>query len=363
MCNSPRPRNGHVDKVPRNRGGRDRNDCCYGPAESFAHSNDQKATGILALGAILKAPGDLVKTIDFFVIGAQKSGTTSIHRHLSRHPQIIVPPEKEAPFVTNDAKFAAGVKAYMAEHFKGDATGKLLGTVTPQYMMSPLAAERLFEVFPDCRIIAVLRDPIDRAYSHYSMAVRANGEIRTFDDVISDQLRSDRMISNRLYPDYWRSYVAFGEYGRILKEYFDRFMASQILVVYLHQLRDDPNGLMDRIFKFLGLPAIQLDNAYRAFNKGVPGLARSTIANLASSNLVRWSGRILPDPVKRRLRVWLVMNRARAPSGVDTNYRISAENRIGLQQHYWADGQVLADLTGDEPPWFESWAAQTRVPE
>src|SRR5205807_7414257 len=124
------------------------------------------------------------------------------------------------------------------------------GTVTPQYMVGGLWEQpnrrsdggrmydertvplRIRELLPETRLIAILRDPVERARSHHRMAVMNRIEERTFERAIDDLLQTDALADARREPREQTGYVAWGEYGRILAGYFDVFSPEQILIVF-----------------------------------------------------------------------------------------------------------------------------------
>lgn len=119
-----------------------------------------------------------INKVDFLVIGAQKSGTTSIFNYLSSHPSIFMPQCKEVCFFTRD--FERGVDWYFSNYFPSAPASSIKGEASPHYMYFKNVPERIASLFPDIKLIAVLRNPITRAYSHYQMTVRRNLEKRSF---------------------------------------------------------------------------------------------------------------------------------------------------------------------------------------
>ena len=113
----------------------------------------------------------MLKPLDFMIIGAQKSATTALHAYLTEHPRIAMPLAKEAPFFDRGDYGKAAWKAFSEEHFAicGD---RLRGKASPQYMADPRVPGRIAALMPHTKLIAILRDPVDRAYSHYQMARR-----------------------------------------------------------------------------------------------------------------------------------------------------------------------------------------------
>lgn len=122
--------------------------------------------------------------VDFIVIGAQKAGTTSLFHYLRAHPRIHIPLVKEIGFFSSERKFRKGVAWYLKQ-FADVHPQQIVGDVSPQYMAHPAAPARIHGLFPDTRLIAILRNPVDRAHSGYRMAVRRGGEKRTVEQALS----------------------------------------------------------------------------------------------------------------------------------------------------------------------------------
>jgi hypothetical protein len=151
--------------------------------------------------------------LDFIVIGAQKAGTTSLFQYLRYHPEISLPAGKEVPYFSHDALYARGWAAYMRNLARYEAISDPMrkwGTVTPQYMVGGVLQAtadvaiknnydertvplRIHERLPDVRMIAILRDPVERALSHHRMAVMIGRERRSFDDVVGELLRPNAL--------------------------------------------------------------------------------------------------------------------------------------------------------------------------
>jgi hypothetical protein len=200
--------------------------------------------------------------LDFVIIGTQKGGTTSLWQYLRDHPQLWMPRTKEAPFFNKaQADDAAELAAYMDRRFGEAPDGALLGKATPHYMMGSRRADveriarRIATAFPDVRLIALLRDPLERAVSHYRMAVRRGQEERSFDEAIADLLDPGQLADGRSRATETNSYVVQGEYARILRAYHESLPAEQLHVELTEDLSGDPGAVVDRVLGFLGLPA------------------------------------------------------------------------------------------------------------
>ncbi len=188
---------------------------------------------------------------DFLVIGTVKGGTTTLHYLLADNPRLSLPPDKEAPLFLADVS-ASEVRSHV-EHNTVAKPGGLRGKVTPLYMCEPDVAARIYRAGPSTKLVAMLRDPVDRALSHWRMCCRFGAEDRPFADAVRAQLEQ---------PERWRQtrrqedgYVAYGEYGRILREYRAFFPADQILVMTTDDLRRSPLDVVQKVCDFLGIDA------------------------------------------------------------------------------------------------------------
>lgn len=173
---------------------------------------------------------------DFVVIGAQRSGTTLVHRLLERHPEAYVPKHrKEIHFF--DEHYELGENWYRG-FFPFDRVGlSALGEVSPSYLADPRVPQRIYEFNPDMRLIVLLRHPIDRLWSAYHHLRRIDGESRSFTDFIRQDIDA----------------LERGKYGAQLARYAASFPKKQLLVVLLEELLRDPATQLLRIQEFLGL--------------------------------------------------------------------------------------------------------------
>lgn len=197
-----------------------------------------------------------IPRLDFLVIGQQKAGTTSLWRYLEDNPALRMPPDKESPFFT-ESIYPEGLAAYMRALFKDAPRRARLGTVTVSYMLGangvdvPEVARRIRATAPGVRLVALLREPVDRALSAHRMSLREHGETRSFAEAVGDQLSPVALEQARRDPTPTNTYVVAGEYGRILEAYLDHFDREQLLVVFTDELEHDPAGVVRRVCEFI----------------------------------------------------------------------------------------------------------------
>ncbi len=207
----------------------------------------------------------LKENIDFLVIGAQKSGTTSLFKYLQHHPELYLPPQKEVNFFVNANKFPRGIEWYIQTYFSGADEDKLWGEVCPAYMGYSAAPAHIHAVCPNAKLVAILRNPIDRAYSHYRMVVRRGTESRPFRRVIEERLSSHVEVPQTkvVSADDSPFLLEFSLYGKSLERYLRYFEREQLLVLFQEDLAAHPEKLLKELFSFLGV-----DHTYRPANLG-----------------------------------------------------------------------------------------------
>jgi len=281
--------------------------------------------------------------MDFLVIGALKSGTTSLFHYLRNHPQIYVPPEKEVPFFSNEKRFAIGWDSYFREFFSEAPADAILGTVTPQYMERPssFVPQRIFQLMPRIKLIALLRNPIDRAFSHYRMESRFNREPRKFEEAAASDLGKEKL----------KIYFTAGQYGAMLDQFLDYFPREQLLVHFTDALEETPEKVLDSIMAHLGLAT-----GFRPLNLGkryhVGGRQRFPV-------LVPFVKKI--TPLKRLYRTLPLSSRRVIWGWVTNEGNVKRETappldpavRLQLRDFYLPDIVRMESLLGKKVPWKE----------
>jgi len=207
---------------------------------------------------------------DFLIIGAMKSATSAIYSYLIQHPRVIDRQPKELHFFTKPHLYERGVDWYL-ERFREKETSVgadrlLIGEASPSYLLFREAPSRVRSVLPDVRIIVSLRDPTERAISHYHHRVAKVGdEDRGIEEAFGESEIRKALVAIRLFEDegrrpesvsVWHTarYLLNGHYSTLLKNWFDVFPSEQILVLDYDSLKIDLQGFMDEVYEFLGLP-------------------------------------------------------------------------------------------------------------
>jgi Sulfotransferase domain len=296
--------------------------------------------------------------LDFVVIGAQKGGTTTLFEHLRQHPDLCLPPDKEAPFFNRPELYSQGVESIFTTYFPQPLpAGKLLGTVTPQYMCIAGCAERLADAFPRARLVALLRDPVERAYSHYRMAHRRGFDERSFDDAIAEMLSSESALeAGRRSTALGETYVAWGEYGRVLCDYLDRFERDRLLITFTSDLEHDPAGVLRSICDFLDVPFVLPDGLGERYHVGGSNRRFPNVQRRLRRSPIGWMWKRLPQRTRNRAFIrfdhWNVRKDSEA-AGETGAPRWSPATETNLRAHYRADEARLAARFGLVLPWTE----------
>ncbi len=333
--------------------------------------------------------------IDFLVIGAQKTGTTSLFEYMRQHPQVYMPPEKEVSFF--DRRFSRGpdwyfrtvlrdapVDATIGEASVGYMGGAPFGemqvqaasneTVTVRYdsPLEQVIPERIQDLLPHARLVCTLREPVARAYSHYRMAVLRGEEEGSFDDVVRKLLCPDELERSRHLLSETNSYIVYGEYGRILKGFTAVFPRRQLLVIFSEDLVQRPAHTLATIFRFIGVTDdVVPDNLNERYRTA------AIEPRIRYLNLYRWQQSIARLDAARTL--WhktpaAIRERIDAAYNV-AGFRVSVWNarrgqepeqiteatRQLLIKHYKADSEELCETLGLEVPWLSKWQLGSSV--
>jgi hypothetical protein len=212
--------------------------------------------------ALLRRAGLLAplpeRSPDFIVVGAQKSGTTSLAAWLAEHPSCWIASEKEVHYF--DLAYRRGFAWYRTRFGKAPAN-RLAGEVTPYYLFHPLAAERMARDLPSVKLVAILREPVARAVSGYMHSRRFHGETRSFEAALVEEdtaLAEDIATLARdpfaqCHALQTRSYRARGLYAAQLGRYLEHFPREQVHVMIFEELLAAPEPTLDALCGFLGI--------------------------------------------------------------------------------------------------------------
>ena len=301
---------------------------------------------------------------DFLVAGVPKAGTTALHAALSRHPGLHLSPIKEPKFFLTDGpppdKGGPGDVLTYREHvwqrdryerlFDDAAPGTKTGESTPLYLHDPDAMRRIRKLIPDAKIIAVIRDPVERAHSNWTHLWSAGLEPES--DFLRACAEEDRRIAQG-WASFWR-YTSLGMYGRQLQHAFGLFGRDQVLVLRYRALVDEPTGTLDRSCRFLGVADGVLTEIPR---ENVTAHPERTPAHRAASLAMRAGGSLgqrLPGAAATAVTTATHRLERFLQRGSRERQPLSWEQRQALLPMFTDDIRLLEELLGED---FGDWTA------
>ena len=191
---------------------------------------------------------------DFFIVGAPKAGTTSLYYYLEQHPDIFMSPVKEPNYFSfteiekqnlyYTEKGISNWEDYVAL-FRNSSGKKARGEASVSYLFYPGVAKNIFNKIPEARIIIMLRNPIDRAFSHYEMDYRLGYVKSSFSEIVFDKNK------NHLRQMQFQQYVLLGNYAEQVNRYFEVFGKKNVFVVLFDDFKTDAEGVIKKLYKFL----------------------------------------------------------------------------------------------------------------
>ncbi|MCS3628953.1 hypothetical protein GGP53_002832 [Salinibacter ruber] len=205
-----------------------------------------------------------IVTPTFLLGGAPKAGTTSLYEYLSQHPDICMSARKETGvFMENYDK---GLQWLSETHYRHCSDERAVGEASAGVMQIPECAGRIHNTLPNVRLIFVLRDPVERIFSHYWF-LRGVGGLNEWED-IDDTVSFSELI--RAEGTEWRrTHIDLGMYHKHLTRFAEYFEREQMLILLFGDLKEDPSSVMERIFRFVGVdpsfePDLEVHNPSRS---------------------------------------------------------------------------------------------------
>ncbi|WP_215843637.1 sulfotransferase [Acidithiobacillus montserratensis] len=297
---------------------------------------------------------------NFYIVGAVKSGTTSLYAYLKQHPQVFLPETKEphyftrvkpAPEQDHLIQRVSSQQAY--QHlYRGSEKFSCVGDASPSYLWCPEAAERIYQVRPDARIIVILRDPVQRAYAQYLMD-HSEGVI---DLPFLEALKKDWTRPAKGWG-ISQLYLELGQYAGQIARYQQRFGTENVLVCLLEDLHKNPEQTLMVITRFLGIDS-----------QAIHTMDLQSIHNAYRLPRGNWARRLASHPLSRRIgehffprrwgdyiwRHYFLMESPKPP--------MDPEARQFLQTFYEPEIQQLEQLLGRALPELrKSWKIDTQT--
>jgi len=225
---------------------------------------------------------------DFLVIGAKRCGTTSLYQHLPEHPCISKSPHDNMGFFNDN--FHLGVNWYKSffpttftrKKIKSKFGNFLAFDVTTKYMEEESTANNVYQTKPNMKIIIILRNPVDRAYSQYHLSVRQTAERRSFEDVVEENMNR---LNKESHEHYGRkpkfsveedNHLKKGLYALQLRYWLKIFPRENILIVSTEEFESNQQIIYNKIFEFLNISKFEVKNTKKMEKGNYPPMKSET---------------------------------------------------------------------------------------
>ncbi|MFC1707205.1 sulfotransferase [Planctomycetota bacterium] len=288
----------------------------------------------------------------FLLIGAPRCGTTSIYHYLNQHPQVFMSRMKEPHFFTfdgsdqtfddaNEAAFARNKIRDLASYqrlFAGRTDELAVGEASPGYLHWPGAHERIRRRLPGVKLLAILRQPVERAFSEHVRRRHVGKETRSsFEEAFRDDILA--VVGSRSWSGNYRSN---GYYHEQLTRYYALFPREQLRVYLFEDLCEDPGGLLQDLFTFLGVDAGFVPDVSKKHN-ATGAIANPLLRLLWNRTYVlrSYMAPFVPIPVRG-----YVSNFVDSRKKTRSHARLSPELRRELTAYYRDDIGKLGELIG-----------------
>ncbi len=307
-------------------------------------------------GTSMSELSEIIRQVNFFLVGAPKCGTTAMHRYLSNHPDVFMPEIKEINYFGSDLIYNLSYSVSKHEYeafFAPAGPEQCLGESSVMYLYSQTAASEIYEYNPNAKILIMLRDPVETMYSHHSQLIStADEDILDFETALEAEERRREGLDVpklNLIMDYlfYREIVQF---TKQVRRYIEIFGRERVHVIIFDDFKNDTASCYREVLKFLDLdtdhkPDFERVNAnkqirwtgLRDFIKSPPALVREPVRRLTPLSLRRRMREVLKNLNSRETK--------RPQMGRDLQMNLKNEfraevnslgNLLGLDLTYWS---------------------------
>ena len=290
---------------------------------------------------------------NFMCIGAAKSGTTTLFEILKQHPNIYVPLFKEPRFFDFNESYNKGIDWYSDTYYSNVKEEYTIGDFTPSYFFNKDTPQRIYKhLNNNIKFIVILRNPVDRAYSHYLHTLRDEREKLTFKDAIKKE--QSRMIKYEQKMDYVNilrhSYISQGMYGKLLQRYLEHYKLEHFLILHFEEdFLLNRKKTIKRVFEFLEIPNNDNININILANKASKARFKTIKKLMQKKGLWRNSLKnIIPHQI-----IQIVKNNIQKYNTVEYNPpKLKAEYRKFLmEEHFNSDILILESIIKRKMNW------------
>ncbi len=285
--------------------------------------------------------------VDFFIVGAPNAGTTSLYHYLKEHPQIEMSSQKEPDYFSDTAIQEQGM--YYGKNridteekyntlFNVQKKDVIFGEGSVSYLFYSNAAQNIKAYNPIAKIIIILRNPIDRAFSHYLMDYRLGLVSDSFEDIINKKSKHKNAHL------FYQQYIKVGEYAAQLRRYFDIFDKNNILLIDYEDFKSDVASTVDSVYSFLNVStefSADVNKRHNSFTMPKNKLIRFLYSFVVIRNILSF---IFPKNIVKAVRFILFKK--------DNKPKLLEETRSQLKHYFSNDVRILGDLIGKD---YSKW--------
>jgi Sulfotransferase domain len=301
-----------------------------------------------SMGELVRTSGGL-RLPDFVGIGGQRCGSTTLWHWLRGDDRLFLPERKELHYFSDrDGEYRPDLENYGA-NFEGASDSAVVGEFTPNYLTSAGACRRIRKHLPDAKLILLLRDPVERAISHYNFRVIGGRESRSISRAMYADMKRCQELDEVV--DRHHAYCQMSMYARGYERYVKAFGRDQILVLYIDELKSASMDVRERLGVFLGLgsglrASQQVD---RVANKSATH-PRSRVVQVIAKSTLRGSREQTGLAARARCSV---ARRALALNSGRGTFRVPDTLRTELRSFFQSDSLRLQELLGESLAWVE----------
>lgn len=278
---------------------------------------------------------------NFFLVGASKSGTSTLYELLNRHPDIYMPEIKELHYFTHEEVLKTYYKPVLVvtneeeykNQFKEASTYSVAGDCTPNYLFYSGTAKKIKDFHSDAKIIIILRDPTDRAISHYFMDLNLGFHDIPLKKVISKESQ---------HAMYREQYIGNSLYYKNVQEYLNVHSEKNVLVLDFEELKESPDTLIKKIYQFLGVHehhSIDHSQKHNTYGKPIFNFYKMKRDSVLLTKLVH----LIPIQIKSLVKKLLTNNKVEKPNFL--------KERVLLKERFASDVKNLSTIV----PWTKKW--------
>jgi len=281
---------------------------------------------------------------NLFIVGASKSATGTLYVHLSKVPGICMSTIKEPNYFSvkihpGDGELVIRDKKQYLSLFNIGKDDKIIGEASPEYLADSEAPNLIHQVSPKAKIIIILRDPVERAYSHYFTFVRQGRIKNSFHDEVHLALENKKKGIKSNF-----GLLEVGLYSEEVKRYLEKFGPKQVKVLIFDEFVKNQKAALEEVLEFLGVDYTYEDFKIEQYNKF--GVARSPIAqNILRNRKMKYMlEKIIPQSIRKFGRDKILLKQ-------ETKPKMDEEDRKALVNFYKEDVEKLQNILGQRLPW------------